>query len=175
MKILVLMFTLLCAAGAQAGLITVSTDQNTYNTGDTVIVELGVQNMNPAIDFLELDFSFDLAELEFVAFSWFDSAVLFDFGAFGDAFLDFFSDDMVIVQASFLDGIVDVATSTFALGQLEFVAQSDLTSVNLSLDSIFAQDFDFNEIAEADLQVSAPALGLLVLTGFALLLTRRKV
>ena len=174
MKLLVLMFSLLWAANAQASLIKISADQGSYTSGDIVTVELSVENINSAVDFLELDLSFDLVELAFVEDSWFDSDALLDYGAFGDAFLGLF-DDKLIVQASFLDGIVDVASSSFVLGQFEFLAQEDIDNVNLSLDSIFATDANFIEIAQEELQVSVPApnLGLLLLFGFILLAFKR--
>ena len=137
-------------------------------------IEIAVENMNPAIDFLELDISFDLAELSFVEDSWFDSDALFDFGAFGDAFLGL-SDDNLIVQASFLDGIVDFIGSSFALVTVEFEAQSDIDNPTVVIDTIFAQNFDFMVIDEDDLQaqVSTPATALFILVGVVLMTRRR--
>jgi len=175
MKFLVLTFSLLCASIAQASLITVTSDQDSYSSGDTVIVEIGVENMNPSIDFIELDVNFDLAELAFENDSWFDSNTVLDFGAFGDAFLGL-TDDNLIVQVSFLDGIVDFAGNTFALGELAFTAQSDINNVNLGFGDVFAQDFEFNPIDADDLQVQvpSPATAAFLLSGFALMMLKRR-
>jgi hypothetical protein len=170
MKFLVLVFFFTLAANVNAGLISAETEQTNYNNGDTVTVDIFVNNLNPALDFLELDFGFDDSLLSFVENSWFDSNGVFDFGAFGDAFAGF-SADTLVIQANFLNGITDVLGTSFKLGELQFTALGDVNMLMFSSSIVTAQDVNFNDV-EPQATVSAPAGLLLCLVSLGLFLIR---
>jgi len=171
MKFLILIFSLTLAINANAGLISSETDQASYNIGDTVIVDVFVNHINPSLDFLELDFSFNDSQLAFVENSWLDSADIFNFGAFADAFT--FLPDTLIIQASFLNGITDVVGTSFQLGELQFTALTNIDTPLFSTAIVTAQDVNFNDV-EAQIEVPEPA-GIALFSIAALLLIRRRL
>lgn len=154
MKFLVFIFSLTLMVKANAGLISAVANQTTYNNGDTVVVDVFVNDLNPALDFLELDFSFDDSVLSFIDNSWFDSAEVFSYGAFGDAFS--LSPNTLILQANFLNGITDIVGTTFKLGELQFLALNSVNTPLFSSTIITAQDINFNNI-DAQRAVPAPS------------------
>ncbi|MFA3791995.1 PEP-CTERM sorting domain-containing protein [Aliiglaciecola sp. SL4] len=173
MKFLILIFSLTLAINANAGLISTETDQNSYNMGDVVTVDIFVNELNPNLDFLELDFVFDDSQLAFVDNSWLDSDEIVNFGAFGDAFT--YLSNTLIMQASFLYGITDIVGTSFQLGELQFTA---LTNINTPLFSsliVTAQDVNFNDI-EAQVAVPEPSgIALLSIAAVLLLIRRRQL
>ena len=130
MKVLTVIILLICSCQASAGLITFQSDQASYAENDIVTIDVNINDINPMIDFVELDIGFDPLALEFVEDSWLDTSDVFDFGAFGDAFL--FTNDTLILQASFLDSITDVLGTSFKLGELQVSALTDLATTSFS-------------------------------------------
>ncbi|MDO6693302.1 hypothetical protein Q4574_08400 [Aliiglaciecola sp. 3_MG-2023] len=154
MKFLVFILFSTLAMNANAGLITTETDQTSYSSGETITVDILVNDINPAIDFLAFDFGYDDSLIEFVDNSWFDSDDVFNFGAFGDAFT--FVPNTVIVQAFFLDGITDIVGTSFKLGELQFTALTNTNTPLFSSTIVDAIDVNFNDI-EPQITVSEPA------------------
>ncbi|GAC02964.1 hypothetical protein Q4602_21130 [Paraglaciecola chathamensis] len=154
MKVLTVIILLICSCQASAGLITFQSDQASYAENDIVTIDVNINDINPMIDFVELDIGFDPLALEFVEDSWLDTSDVFDFGAFGDAFL--FTNDTLILQASFLDGITDVLGTSFKLGELQFTALTDLATTSFSSKLVTAIDVNFNNV-DPQVKVSEPA------------------
>lgn len=170
MKFLVFILSLVFVMNANAGVISAEADQAHYNNGDIVTVDVFVNDLNPTVDYLELDFSFDNLLLAFIDDSWFDSDAVFDFGAQGYAYS--YLPDTLIIQSLFLDGITNVVGTSFKLGELQFTALSDITTPLFSSTVVVAQDIDFNDVAPQ--AVPEPStLALFSLMG-GLLLMRRK-
>ena len=145
MQFLTVLFSLVLAINANAGLISAEVDQTNYNSGDIVTVDIFINDLNPTLDYLELDFSFDDSLLSFIDYSWYSSDEVFYFGALVDAY-DSFLSDTLIVQALFLDGITDTLGTSFKLGELQFTALSDITTPLFSSTVVTAEDIDFNPI-----------------------------
>lgn len=151
MKFLIFIFTLACTLNANAGLITTQSDKDNYSAGDTILVDFYVNNLNEEVNDLQVEFNFDDALFEFVDFSWIDSDAVWDFFAFGGAFL--YDIDLLNVYVFGLDGpldsdsITDVVGSSFKLGSVEFTALSDSASPNLTVANTVAQDYYFNDVA----------------------------
>lgn len=72
---------------ANASVISYQSDQPTYDTNDIVLVDFYINNANPALDFLEVEFAFDDTLLSFDSFSVTNDVFLNTY--FDDAFDDF--------------------------------------------------------------------------------------
>ncbi|XPF93142.1 PEP-CTERM sorting domain-containing protein [Colwellia sp. RE-S-Sl-9] len=162
MKKVILTFLTLLAFNVNAGLITTTSDQVTYNAGDTVLVDLFINEANPSIDWLQVEYLFNNTELSFEGFSITNE--VFDNTYYDDIFADV---DLLTIQVGFLADWSNFLGTSFQLGQLEFTALSSSVSADFTLADVFAEDKDFNPVSvQAVPEPSAIALfalGLLAL------------
>lgn len=175
MKLLVTLLTLVLAFNAKAGLITSQSDQNTYNSGDTVTVDFYVNNANPMIDWLAVEYIFDNSLLAFERFTI--TKDVFDNSYFDDGYVLPSEPDLLILNVGFNLDWDDFLTTSFKLGEVEFTALSDAASVNLQLSDIYAEDLNMIPISQDNLQVSVPepaSFAFIPLFAGLLLLKRRK-
>ncbi len=166
MIILSMVFTL----NANAGLITTGSDQTSYNNGDIVTFDVWVNALNPDLDNLFFDLSFDDTQLSFIDNSWFDSDEVFDFFAFGDAFL--LAPTTVAVETFFLNGITDVVGTSFKLGELQFTALGNLTNPRLDFALLVDAQNIYGETIEPQVLPEPSTLALFSLMSL-LFFTRR--
>jgi len=141
MKFITAIVAVLFMFNAHAGLITTTSDQANYNTGDVVTIDFFVNDLNPSVDWLDISYYFDNTLLALDEFSWIDSPEIISFGAFGFATSDFFAPSIFYINLGFLDGFSDVLGTSFKLGQLQFTALSDSVVAELSLTNATALDF----------------------------------
>lgn len=154
-KLLILLFACMTACKSYAGFITFEADQDSYNAGDEVTVDFFLNNANPVIDFLEVEYLFDDVALGFDMF-----AVTAD--VFANTTFDFAFDDfgLLIIQVGFLAGWDSFLGTSFQLGSATFTALENGVGADLTLGSILAQDAAFNDVepsVESTNAVPAPA------------------
>ncbi|MGJ8679672.1 hypothetical protein [Paraglaciecola sp.] len=171
MKFLAVLFSLALAFNANAGLITAQADQTSYNTGDTVTVDLYINNLNPIADYLLLDYAFDSSELAFDSFQFADS-VWDNTEGFLDADGSTF-DGLIAFTIDLVDNWSDTLGTSFKLGQGQFTALQDSVSADFDLSILLAEDANFNVIPDDQIQVSAPS-GIALFSLFAGLVFMRK-
>lgn len=155
MKYLAVLFSLVLTFNANASLITAQADQSSYNTGETVTVDLYINNLNPIADFLLLDYAFDSTELAFDFFDFTDSV-----WNNTEGFLDadgFTFDGLIAFTIDFVDNWSDTLGTSFKLGQGQFTALQDSVSADFELSVFLAEDANFNIIPDEELQIAAPA------------------
>ncbi|TYK66559.1 cohesin domain-containing protein [Colwellia echini] len=155
---------------ANASLITFTPDKANYNAGESVLVDVMVNNINPEAAEFGFDIIFDNNALSFDEFT-FDNSVLSS-AIFTDA-SQFMSGSITIFSA-WLDAI-DVPSANFNLGQIRFSALSS-EAVSLTVADLYLADNNFNSVSEhATVNVSAPNSALLLLAGFSLFSLRKKI
>lgn len=152
---------------ANASVISYQSDQPTYDTNDIVLVDFYINNANPALDFLEVEFAFDDTLLSFDSFSVTNDVFLNTY--FDDAFDDF---GFFIIQIGFEFDWSDFLGTSFLLGQAAFTALDDSVGADLLLTDVFAQDEFFNDISATS--VSVPALFGLIFLSFATVFARSR-
>jgi hypothetical protein len=176
MKFIALIFSMAFALNANASLLSFESDQSDYNTGDLVTVEVFVNDINPAIEFLDAEYTFNDAELEYNLGSFLVTDDVFD-NSFFD--LDDLIGNSVFLTVEFAPDYTDFLGTSFKLGEITFNALADSVSAGLELASVLAED-GFGDIIEgSDLQVSvsvpAPAtLALFPLVAALMFMRRRR-
>ena len=147
MKFLAVLLSLAVMFNANAGLITTQSDQATYNAGDTILVDLFVNDANPVLDWLSVDFNFDSTQFLFNDFTVTDDVFLnsYYYGAYevGTTFN---------VEVGFFSGWSDFLGTSFKLGQAEFTALEHTASPKFTIENVIALDVNY---ADVDPQVSA--------------------
>lgn len=154
MKSLMIFFAWVLTFNANAGLITTQTDQTTYNSGDIVTVDFYVNNANPIIDWLDVEYRFDDSLFAFDSFTVTNE--VFSNSYLDDGYILPSASDLLILNVGFLSNWDEALTTSFKLGAAEFTALSDAASIDLQLSNILASDANFNDISQAQLQVSVP-------------------
>ncbi|MBU2869505.1 cohesin domain-containing protein [Colwellia sp. E2M01] len=154
---------------ANANLITFTPDQASYGTGDSVLVDVMINNINPEAAEFGFDISFDDAALSFDEFT-FDNSVLSS-AIFADA--SQFMSGSITVFSTWLDAI-DVPGSNFSLGQMRFSALTE-QAVSFGVDDLYLADNNYNSVsAHGPVAVSAPNSALLILLACGFFSLRKK-
>ena len=173
MKFIAVIFATLLSLNANAGLISVQSDKDHYNIGETVTVDFYINNLNPNADFLLLDHVFDSSEL---AFNFFDFSN--DVWNNTEGFLDadgFTFDGVIAFTIDLVDNWSNNLGTSFKLGQGQFTALKDSVSADFDLSIVLAEDANLNRIPDDQIQVSAPSgLGLFSLVVCLFLMLQRK-
>ncbi|OKY27832.1 hypothetical protein [Thalassotalea sp. PP2-459] len=166
MKNLFILLCLFVATNANANLISLNSDQASYNTNDNVLLNIAVEQVAAEMATLEVDIAFDNTLLSFEDFV-FDSMMMSPPSpAFGPLFTDVtLSQPGLLSVAVWWFDATEVPSTSFNLGIAEFTALAYFTA---SFDIAAVRQFDINgdEIVSA---INEPATGLLLfLSLFAL-------
>ncbi len=163
-KIIALLFALQCFA-ANASLITFDLSNNTPIAGDTLLVDIVINNINADAAELTFDIDFDDVALSFLGFTVADDVL--NFGGFGSADEDLFTTGILNVGAYWFFASDKPGTS-FTLGQLSFDVAGTLQET-FSASNFFAADESYNQINAQSLpQVPVPAPATFVLLALGL-------
>ncbi|WP_032096166.1 MULTISPECIES: hypothetical protein [unclassified Alteromonas] len=166
---LILIIGLMMSFSSKASLITFSSDSSSYSTGDLIELEVFINEANPAIDFLEIVWEFDSSLFEFDMLTITDG--VFDNSYFDDAFA---SGDELLLQLGFSADWDSFLGTSFTLGTFSFIALEDnVTSPELMLIDMFAQNFDGDDISATSVP-APPTLLMLCIVGIAFLRKRMR-
>lgn len=169
MKFLAVIFSFLFAFNANAGLITTQSDQDNYSVGETVVVDFFVNDANPLIDWLNVDFSFDDSLFAFNSFTITDDVF---FSRYYDDGYDI--GDLLVLELGLLPNWSDILTTSFKWGQAEFIALSDVSSPAFNVVNIIAQDNGFNDIAPQEVPEPATLAIFPLIAGLLFMRRRQK-
>lgn len=166
MKNVLITLCLLLATNANANIISLDSDQTNYNTGDTVLLSVGVEQIASEMATLEVDIAFDNALLSFEDFVFDLTMMSPPSPAFGPIFTDYtLAQPGVLSVAVWWFDATEVPSTSFNLGVAEFTALADF-SASFNLAEIRQFDINGNELVNA---INEPATGLLlVLSLFAM-------
>lgn len=148
----------LASLQSQASLINLSTDQASYNSGDTVLLDISVANINPAAAELGFNINFDSVALTFNTFDF--SMDVLSSAFFPMADLSFFDDSIIEVFVLWFDNN-DLPATSFSLGQVSFTA-TEAFSGSFEVSDTYLADATGGDVDITPVAVSAPATGLLI-------------
>jgi hypothetical protein len=166
---LILIIGLMMSFSSKASLIAFSSDSSSYSTGDLIELEVLINEANPAIDFLEIVWEFDSSLFEFDMLTITDSV-------FENSYLDiaYPLGDELVLQLGFLADWDSVLGTSFTLGTFSFIALEDnVTSPELVLIDMFAQNFDGDDISATSVP-APPTLLMLCIVSIALFRKRMR-
>lgn len=166
-KLAVIMTTLvltLASLQSQASLINLSTDQASYSSGETVLLDISVSNINPTAAELGFNVNFDSLALSFDSFDFSIDVVSTAF--FPAADLSFFDDNIIEVFVLWFDS-TDLPGTSFSLGQVSFTANQAFSG-SFEVSDAYLADATGADVEITPVSVPAPATGLLLM--FTLLL-----
>lgn len=161
----------LASLQSQASIIKLSTNQINYNLGDTVLLNISLENINPDTAELRFNLNFDSSTLSFDFFDFSTDVLSTAFISEGD--LSFFDNSIIEIFVLWFDS-ADLPATSFSLGQASFTAQQDYRSEFEVTDSYLA-DADGMDIDTLSVEVPAPAAGLLLLFSALILPVQRKL
>jgi hypothetical protein len=154
---------------AQANLLSFTPNQVSYNAGDTVLIDIFVNNINPEAAEFEFDLGFDNLALTYNLFT-FDDSVFFS-AVTSEA--DVFSVGTISFFTSWFDE-ADVPGPNFRLGQISFTALTANTP-NLIVSNLYLADDNFNEVTpHPSVTVPLPSSALLILMALAVFTLRKQ-
>ncbi|WAJ71838.1 PEP-CTERM sorting domain-containing protein [Catenovulum adriaticum] len=154
MKSLMIFFAWVLTFNANAGLITTQPDQTTYNSGDIVTVDFYVNNANPIIDWLNVEYRFDDSLFSFDSFTVTNE--VFSNSYLDDGYILPSASDLLILNVGFLSNWDEALTTSFKLGAAEFTALSNTASPDFTLIDQFVTDVNGSEIPVEQQQVAVP-------------------
>lgn len=156
-----ILFSAFCYS-ANASLISFDLDNPNPTTGEQLLVDVVVNNLNPEAAELSFDIAFDDTSLLFDYFILGDD-VLFS-GGFGAIDTDLFSSGL-LNAAAFWTFASDKPGTSFVLGQIAFNVLADL-SPSFNVSNVFAADNNFSQIpSQGSTQVPLPATIFMFLVG----------
>lgn len=171
MKKFILIMLTVFTAHANAGLISYNSDKTSYLTGETVFVDLFVNNINPNAAELFFDYSFNDIELTFNSFTFSDDVLNSAFITNADTFS---SPSILTIESIWFDSL-DLPASSFELGQISFTAKQANTPV-FEINNLEVNDINYNNLAPQIASVSEPQTWLLfMLTIIGFILKRKTI
>jgi hypothetical protein len=160
---------------SHASIIQLSTDQANYAIGDTVTLDISLEDISSDTAELGFDLVFDSTALTFDSFNFSTDVVNSAFLAFAD--ISFFDNNIIEVFAFWLDSS-DLPSTSFNLGQVSFTAQQAYSSEFEITDAYLADengsDLDSPSVSVST-PVSAPSAGILMMFAFVLLPLKRRL
>ncbi|MEO9947106.1 MAG: hypothetical protein ABJH28_04770 [Paraglaciecola sp.] len=149
----------LASLQSQASLINLSTDQASYNSGDTVLLDISVTNINPAAAELGFNVNFDSLALTFDSFDF--SMDVLSSAFFPMADLSFFDDNIIEVFVLWFDS-ADLPGTSFSLGQVSFTAVQAFSG-SFEVSDTYLADVTGADVELTAIDVPAPASSLLLM------------
>ena len=169
-----LLFTLV-SLQSNAALINLTADQASYAVGDTVLLDITLQDLS--LDTAELGFNlnFDSSALTFDSFSF--SLDILSSAFFPAADLSFFNDNIVEFFVLWWDSS-DLPATSFALGQASFTAQQvynpAFTITDAYLADVAGKDIDYPRFTSS-VPVPEPSASLIMLLSLLILPLQKKL
>jgi hypothetical protein len=169
-----LLFTLV-SLQSNAALINLSSAQASYEVGDTVLLDITVQDLSLDTAEIGFDLSFDSLALTFDSFSF--SSDVFDSALFSAADLSFFDNNIVEFFVLWWDSS-DLPATSFSLGQASFTAQQAynpaFTITDAYLSDVAGKDIDYPTFTSS-VPVPEPSASLIMLLGLLILPLHKKL
>ena len=164
---------LILSFNASAGLITIESDKDSYTAGEIIYADIYINNINPELDFLQVDYSFDNTKFFFDEFSWIETFDVFNLG--GLSYAAEYAPGTIGIDVQFLSGVTPVLGTSFLLANAEFEALTDVSAPVLSMPTILTSvDFGGNSVS-AVTDVPEPAtLALFPLLAGLMFIRKRK-
>lgn len=150
---------LLFSFSASANLITLMPDKTSYSAGESINLEIYLNNSNPSMSWLEFDVNFNDFDIAFSHFEETNDVLLNS--SYSDAF-DMFGFAPVTVLVEFNSDWTSNLTPSFKLGTATFTS-INANNGNFSLGYLDVQDDNYMSIAHQSVVVSEPTVWLLFL------------
>lgn len=168
-KIICSIVLMMFIKSANAALVSVSTDQASYNAFEPAFVELSLNDLNPETSSLFFDLTFDDASLVYFDFVFTPEVINDTF--FTDAFA--LDNDTLSFAIDFLPDWQNSLTSTFSLGTIEFFVLQDAV-ISLDEEFVLATNSAGDLIDAQIVNVTSPNILILSFTTWLIVLLAAK-
>jgi|GEM_PF-5116331 len=165
-----LFLTVIISYNANANLLSFTTDKGSYTLGETVLVDIFVNDINYEAAEFGFDVKFNDSALTFRSFM-FDDAVFFS-AIITEA--DQFTSNTITLFSAWFENI-DLPATSFKLGQLSFSALSEQIPT-FNTNNLYVADNNFNDLTpQGSVAIPLPNSALLILLALTIFVFRKKV